>query len=171
MTTHEQHTDVTPGERSEQPVSKPAGQPTEKPIEQPTEQRDQSTERVEPSSERPAHTAEQLEPTAEPTAGTADSTAAAPATSTGQDLFADNELAGLRARWDNVQAGFVDDPRECVKQADGLVTVVVEQLTVGFTQARSRLEEQWDRGEEASTEDLRVALKRYRDFFERLLAV
>ena len=86
-------------------------------------------------------------------------------------LFAADELAGLRARWDTVQAGFVDDPRECVHRADGLVSDVVGQLTNGFTQARSRLEDHWGRGEEASTEDLRVALTRYRDFFERLLAV
>jgi hypothetical protein len=86
-------------------------------------------------------------------------------------LFADDDLAGLRARWVDVQAGFVDDPRECVQRADGLVSDVVKQLTAGFTQARSRLEEQWGRGEEASTEDLRVALKQYRDFFERLLAI
>lgn len=86
-------------------------------------------------------------------------------------LFADDELAGLRARWDSVQAGFVDDPRDCVQRADGLVADVVGELTTGFTQARSRLEQQWSRGEEASTEDLRVALKRYREFFERLLAM
>ena len=88
-----------------------------------------------------------------------------------QSLFATDELAGLRARWDNVQAGFVDDPRECVHKADGLVSDVVDQLTAGFSDARTRLEEQWARGEEASTEDLRVALKQYREFFQRLLAV
>jgi hypothetical protein len=77
----------------------------------------------------------------------------------------------LRTRWDGVQAGFVDDPRDCVQQADGLVSDVVRQLISGFTEARSRLEQQWSRGEEASTEDLRVALKRYREFFDRLLAV
>ena len=87
------------------------------------------------------------------------------------DLFAADELAGLRARWDNVQAGFVDDPRECVHKADSLVSDVVEQLTSGFSAARARLEEQWARGEQASTEDLRVALTQYREFFQRLLAV
>jgi len=86
-------------------------------------------------------------------------------------LFADDELVGMRARWDSVQAGFVDDPRDCVQKADGLVSDLVDQLTNGFAQARSRLEEQWARGEQASTEDLRVALKRYRSFFERLLSV
>lgn len=90
---------------------------------------------------------------------------------TGDDLFADDEMVGLRARWDSVQAGFVDDPKECVQRADGLVSDVVDQLTSSFSHARSRLEEQWARGEEASTEDLRIALKRYREFFDRLLAV
>jgi hypothetical protein len=90
---------------------------------------------------------------------------------TQRSLFADDELAGLRARWDNVQAGFVDDPKECVHKADGLVSDVVDQLTIGFAETRSRLEERWARGEQASTEDLRLALRRYRDFFERLLAV
>ena len=70
-----------------------------------------------------------------------------------------------------MQAGFVDDPKDCVHKADGLVSDVVDQLTNGFSEARSRLEENWARGEEASTEDLRVALKGYREFFERLLAV
>jgi hypothetical protein len=88
-----------------------------------------------------------------------------------QMLFADGELSGLRSRWTEVQSAFVDDPRDCVQKADRLVADVVDKLTAGFTEARSRLEEQWDRGEEVSTEDLRIALKRYREFFERLLAV
>ncbi len=90
---------------------------------------------------------------------------------TDQMLFADGELSDLRSRWTEVQAHFVDDPRDCVQKADGLVADVVDRLTSGFAQARSGLEEQWSRGEEASTEDLRIALQRYRDFFERLLAV
>jgi hypothetical protein len=91
--------------------------------------------------------------------------------STEQVLFGDEELAELRARWGAVQAAFVDDPKDCVHKADLLVSDLVEQLTTGFTGARSRLEEQWARGEEASTEDLRKALMHYREFFERLLAV
>jgi len=85
-------------------------------------------------------------------------------------LFAD-DTSGLRSRWNDVQAAFVDDPKECVQRADTLVAEVVEQLTNGFSEARSRLEAQWSRGEEASTEDLRLALKRYREFFQRLLSV
>jgi hypothetical protein len=91
--------------------------------------------------------------------------------STEKSLFAEDALSGLRSRWDDVQSGFVDDPRECVHKADGLVSDVVDQLTTGFSEARSRLEAQWARGEQASTEDLRLALKRYREFFQRLLAV
>ena len=90
--------------------------------------------------------------------------------STDKSLFAD-DVSGLRSRWDDVQAAFVDDPKECVQKADALVAEVVEQLTTGFSAARSRLEAQWDRGEEASTEDLRLSLKRYREFFQRLLSV
>ncbi len=88
-----------------------------------------------------------------------------------EPLFASADLSGLRSRWDDVQAGFVDDPRKCVQTADGLVSDVVQQLTDGFSQARSKLEQQWARGEDVSTEDLRLALKRYREFFDRLLAV
>ena len=91
--------------------------------------------------------------------------------STDKSLFADDDVSGLRSRWDDVQAAFVDDPKECVQKADALVAEVVERLTTGFSEARSRLEAQWARGEEASTEDLRLSLKRYREFFQRLLSV
>ena len=91
--------------------------------------------------------------------------------STEELLFADDDLADLRSRWAAVQASFVDDPKDCVQKADVLVSDLVEQLTSGFADARSRLEEQWARGEQASTEDLRLALMHYREFFERLLAV
>jgi hypothetical protein len=91
--------------------------------------------------------------------------------STERSLLADDDSSGLRARWDDVQAAFVDNPKECVQKADTLVAEAVEKLTTGFSDARSRLEEQWARGETASTEDLRIALKRYRDFFQRLLSV
>jgi hypothetical protein len=88
-----------------------------------------------------------------------------------QMLFADSELTDMRSRWVEVQSAFVDDPRDCVQKADSLVADVVDKLTTSFSGARAHLEEQWSRGEEVSTEDLRIALKRYREFFERLLAV
>jgi hypothetical protein len=109
---------------------------------------------------------------AETNRGVPDTSAGQPAArGNDHDLFADAELAGLRARWDNVQASFVDDPKECVQKADGLVADLVEQLTRSLSHSRSQLEEQWARGEDASTEDLRITLKRYREFFDRLLAV
>jgi hypothetical protein len=92
--------------------------------------------------------------------------------STAEMLFADDDdVADMRARWAGVQAAFVDNPKECVQKADHLVSDLVDHLTTGFAEARTRLEEQWSRGQEASTEDLRMALMHYREFFDRLLAV
>jgi hypothetical protein len=91
--------------------------------------------------------------------------------STDTGLFADSDVADLRSRWAGVQAAFVDDPKDCVQQADHLVSDLVEQLTTVFAQARSRLEEEWSQGRDASTEDLRMALMHYREFFDRLLGV
>ena len=85
-------------------------------------------------------------------------------------LFAAEEGERLRSRWMEVQTGFVDQPRESVEEADRLVADLMQRLTAQFSEERSRLEAQWDRGDDASTEDLRVALTRYRSFFERLLA-
>jgi hypothetical protein len=92
------------------------------------------------------------------------------AQTTDEALFADDELSAFRSRWEEIQSGFVDEPRQAVEQADALVTDVVDRLTAGFSEARSRLEGQWAKGEDASTEELRVALTRYRSFFKRLLA-
>jgi hypothetical protein len=88
-----------------------------------------------------------------------------------RELFDDSELQSFRARWEQVQGEFVDEPRESVQKADDLVSDLVERLTSGFAETRSGLEEQWNKGEDASTEDLRVALTRYRAFFQRLLKV
>jgi hypothetical protein len=86
-------------------------------------------------------------------------------------LFPSNELENLRSRWKEIQTGFVDEPRKAVEQADGLVASAMKRLAEVFAQERSGLEQQWDRGDNVSTEDLRVALQRYRSFFDRLLAV
>jgi|RhiMethySRZTD1v2_1073278.scaffolds.fasta_scaffold730191_2 hypothetical protein len=127
---------------------------------------------VPPSAEREPVTAGDVPPT--PTADSRPSQAVPEPASgppTSPSLFGDTDLSGLRSRWNDVQAAFVDSPKECVQRADSLVSEVVEQLTTGFSDARSRLEAQWAKGENASTEDLRVALKRYREFFQRLLSV
>jgi hypothetical protein len=86
-------------------------------------------------------------------------------------LFAGEETSGYRTRWDAIQTGFVDEPRRAVEEADALVAQVIKRLTEVFADERTTLEHQWDRGEQVSTEDLRQALRRYRSFFERLLAV
>jgi hypothetical protein len=84
-------------------------------------------------------------------------------------LFSEFEINDLRSRWSGVQAGFVDSPRHSVEQADQLVAAVMQRISDGFARERSTLERQWDRGDSVSTEDLRVALQRYRVFFGRLL--
>jgi hypothetical protein len=89
----------------------------------------------------------------------------------GTPLFPSNELEDLRTRWKDIQTGFVDEPRKAVEQADGLVASAMKRLAEVFAQERSGLEQQWDRGDNVSTEDLRVALQRYRSFFDRLLSV
>lgn len=86
-------------------------------------------------------------------------------------LFPPEIVQDLRNRWTRVQAGFVDEPRTAVQQADELVAAAMKRLAEGFSGQRSALERQWDRGGDVSTEDLRLALRKYRSFFERLLAI
>jgi len=85
-------------------------------------------------------------------------------------LLADEDAAGFRSRWNEIQVRFVDEPRGSVQKADGLVAEMMERLTQMFSEERTRLESQWERGDDVSTEDLRIALQRYRSFFERLLS-
>ena len=77
----------------------------------------------------------------------------------------------FRSRWDTVQTSFVDEPRKSVEHADSLVAEVMQELAKTFADERQKLEAQWGRGDDVSTEDLRVALQRYRSFFSRLLSV
>jgi hypothetical protein len=86
-------------------------------------------------------------------------------------LFSPEETKEFRARWDAIQVSFVDDPRGVVQQADNLVAVTMKRLAEMFAAERAKLEAQWDRGDNVSTEDLRLALRRYRSFFGRLLSV
>ena len=90
---------------------------------------------------------------------------------TGPPLMGSESEERFRSRWMTIQAAFVDEPSRAVRQADGLVAEVMKQIAEVFAQERSRLEEQWARQEEVSTEELRVALQRYRSFFDRLLGV
>jgi len=86
-------------------------------------------------------------------------------------LFSSEEAKDFRARWDTIQGGFVDEPRRAVEQADSLVAGAMKRLAEMFADERAKLEGQWDRGDSVSTEDLRLALRRYRSFFGRLLSV
>jgi hypothetical protein len=85
-------------------------------------------------------------------------------------LFDEPETASFTTRWREIQVDFVDRPRESVEEADALVAELMQRLAGSFADERGRLEQQWDGGDDVSTEDLRVALTRYRSFFGRLLS-
>jgi hypothetical protein len=86
-------------------------------------------------------------------------------------LFAAEDAAGYRTRWGAIQTGFVDEPRRAVEEADTLVAEVMKRLAEGFAQERRELEARWEKTDQVSTEGLRLAMRRYRSFFERLLSV
>ena len=85
-------------------------------------------------------------------------------------LFSADDAGSFRSRWQEIQTGFVDEPRASVERADALVAELMKRLAQTFADERGNLEAQWGEGENVGTEDLRVALQRYRSFFERLLA-
>ena len=114
------------------------------------------------------------EPAAMPGDATAAQTApdlgaGGPGSTTGP-LLAAEDAEGFRARWTDVQTGFVDAPRRAVEHADALVAELMQHLASTFADERERLERQWDRGDDVPTDHLRDAFQRYRSFFERLLA-
>jgi hypothetical protein len=88
-----------------------------------------------------------------------------------EPLFDESVDHDFRDRWREIQTGFVDEPRHAVEQADGLVAELMQRLAQNFSEQRNNLEHQWDASDKVSTEELRVALTRYRSFFERLLSV
>ena len=130
-----------------------------------------------PSRERGEHVADDVQ-LAAPGGGKAHTkTANPPNQETPASAEADNESLlppdqseRFSGRWQEIQTGFVDEPRRSVEQADALVADLMQRLATGFAEERQRLEAQWDRGDDISTEDLRVALTRYRSFFDRLLS-
>jgi hypothetical protein len=87
-------------------------------------------------------------------------------------LFTPEMAEDFRSRWDGVQIGFVDDPRQAVRKADELVAQVMKNLTESFADERQRFEQGLNASDGgASTENMRVALRRYRSFFQRLLSL
>jgi hypothetical protein len=86
-------------------------------------------------------------------------------------LFPNTETDNLRGRWQEIQGSFVDEPRQSVERADELVATVISRLAQSFADERARLEGDWSKGRDVSTEDLRQVLQRYRSFFDRLLSL
>lgn len=87
----------------------------------------------------------------------------------GGGLMGGEQMERYASQWNGIQAAFVDEPRKAVEQADQLVAQIIQDLTKTFASERQKLEGQWSRGDQVSTEDLRVALQRYRQFFQSLL--
>jgi len=108
------------------------------------------------------------------TTGTTGTTAKQAATSHGspgepERLVPRDRADAYTARWESVKSGFVDEPRQAVGQADVLVGELLDELQALFADQRRRLEEGLD-SDTTSTEDLRMALRRYRSFFDRLVS-
>lgn len=109
---------------------------------------------------------------AEPASGLGAGTARESERAAAAALFADDETQRFRGKWTDIQAEFVDEPKKSVEKADHLVAETIKRLAEIFADERAKLEHEWSRGEDrVSTEDLRVALRRYRSFFDRLLSV
>jgi hypothetical protein len=85
-------------------------------------------------------------------------------------VFPREEVDQLRPKWNDIQTRFIDEPRKSVEEADGLVAATIKRLADSFASERAKLEAQWAGGTDVSTEDLRLALRRYRSFFDRLLS-
>ncbi len=86
-------------------------------------------------------------------------------------LLSAKEEEDFRSRWNIIQTGFVDEPRRAVEEADELVAQIMQRLAESFSNQKSNLETQWEHSEQVSTEDLRMALRRYRSFFDRFLSI
>jgi len=85
-------------------------------------------------------------------------------------LLPDEDRSRYQEQWGSIQTNFVDEPKQCVQEADALVADVIQKLATKFAEQRTSLEQQWGSGGDASTEDLRQALQQHRAFFQRLLA-
>jgi hypothetical protein len=109
-------------------------------------------------------------PSGQAVRGTPDTGGGAAGRGSRASLLEDGELRGITMRWKDIQAEFVDEPQKAVQEADALVAELMQRLAVMFATERAELEQRWAGGDQVSTEDLRQGLRRYRSFFERLLA-
>ena len=88
-----------------------------------------------------------------------------------EEFFPPERRQQLKGTWLDIQRAFIDEPKRAVQNADGLVKEILGAVSQRFEGARHSLEVEWNRGEQASTEALRVALQRYRALFDRLLSL
>lgn len=125
----------------------------------------------EPAVTEPAGTEPVAAAAAEPVATGAKPTPTKAGDDAGTPLFAADQVDQYRTQWREVQSAFVDSPQQAVQEADELVAQVIQNLAATFAEHKRTLEAQWDRGEAGETEDLRLALRQYRSFFNQLLSV
>lgn len=85
-------------------------------------------------------------------------------------LLDSSDRNNYQRRWDDIQVRFIDEPRQSVREADDLVSDVTGQIATRFSNARKDMEQRWEDGNDPTTEELRRAVQRYRDFFQRLVA-
>jgi len=86
-------------------------------------------------------------------------------------FLSQTEAQSFRSRWEGVQFGFVDDPKQSVEQAIHLIGDTVKQLTESLDAERQKIGQPLQRVDMPSTEDLRLILRRYRSLFERLVSI
>lgn len=83
------------------------------------------------------------------------------------ELVPAGSRADFESRWREIQAMFVDEPREAVRRANALLEEVVRSVMAGFSERTAALEQRPDAN--ANTEQLRQALRSYRALFDRVL--
>ncbi|HET9557656.1 MAG TPA: hypothetical protein VFS70_11010 [Actinomycetota bacterium] len=124
-----------------------------------------------PAAEPPADTPapEGLpEPEPEATAGAPAATDAPATAGTSASLVGSLDADGIRNRFLDIQAGFVDEPRQAVEEAGRFVDELLQQVADALREQRAQLAGATDEG---STEDLRLALRAYRQFVDRILGM
>jgi hypothetical protein len=99
----------------------------------------------------------------------------------GGRLLADDQRDKLSGQLQHAMTGFVDGPRAAVEEADHVLEEVASRFTDAVTQRRRTLRQSWqgadhgdgspmaDGGGSGDTEQLRLALRDYRELTERLL--
>jgi hypothetical protein len=119
--------------------------------------------------ERVQHDSPTTTMTTQRTAQPEQSDKSATSTSGNQGLLSGGEISGLQSRWDEIQRGFIDDPRAAAARADELLSETIHKISEVIERERTQLSERWNRGDQVSTDDIRIAVQRYRSLFHWLL--